>query len=83
MAQGPADVDPTAADAEPRARWRWFVALGVALLILGFIAFGNLALQLRPASEVGFLCGGLVGSAPCGPGDDDGGLDLALGKPRR
>ncbi|MEO5756831.1 MAG: DUF308 domain-containing protein, partial [Mesorhizobium sp.] len=27
---------------ETRARWGWFVALGVLLLIFGGIAFGNL-----------------------------------------
>ena len=40
----------------------------------------NLALQLRPASGVGFPCGGLVGSAPCGPGDDESRLDLPQGE---
>ena len=38
----------------------------------------ELALQLRPSLVVGLLCHGLVTSSPSGPGDDEGGLDLAL-----
>jgi uncharacterized membrane protein HdeD (DUF308 family) len=34
--------DLASANAEVRSKWGWFVALGVALLVLGFLAFGNL-----------------------------------------
>jgi uncharacterized membrane protein HdeD (DUF308 family) len=34
--------DPASAEADLRPRWGWFVALGIALLVLGFLAFGNL-----------------------------------------
>jgi uncharacterized membrane protein HdeD (DUF308 family) len=34
--------DPASAEAELRPRWGWFVALGVVLLVLGVLAFGNL-----------------------------------------
>jgi hypothetical protein len=37
-----------------------------------------LALQLHPSLAVGLLRHGLVTSSPSGPGDDEGGLDLAL-----
>ena len=36
------------------------------------------ALQLRFSFQVGLLGGGLISAAPQGPGDDGGGLDLAL-----
>jgi D-arabinose 1-dehydrogenase-like Zn-dependent alcohol dehydrogenase len=39
---------------------------------------GGLALQLRFCSDMGLLCGGLVGSSPERPSDDVSGLDLAL-----
>jgi hypothetical protein len=38
------------------------------------------ALQLRPVPDVGLLGGGLMNSSPSGPGDDEGGFDLALGQ---
>ena len=37
-----------------------------------------LALQLRSGSDVGVLCGGLVGALPARPGDDVSGPDTAL-----
>jgi hypothetical protein len=39
---------------------------------------GELALQLRVPFEVGFLSGGLMASAPDGPGDDESGFDATL-----
>lgn len=39
-----------------------------------------LALPLRFSSDMGFLCGGLMGTAPEGPSDDLGGIDAALGQ---
>lgn len=38
----PVDFDLDLLNTEIRPRWGWFVALGVALLILAFLAFGNL-----------------------------------------
>ncbi len=38
------NFDRTGLPAEISAKWGWFVALGVALLILGGVAFGNLVL---------------------------------------
>lgn len=37
-------IDAASVDAEVRSKWGWFVALGVALLVLAFFAFGNLLL---------------------------------------
>src|SRR4051812_5962284 len=34
--------DAGAVSADDRSRWGWFVVFGIALLIFGFIAFGNL-----------------------------------------
>jgi uncharacterized membrane protein HdeD (DUF308 family) len=42
MSTARTEFNATPADAELRPRWGWFVALGVALLVLGLIAFGNL-----------------------------------------
>src|SRR4051794_13043978 len=41
-----------------------------------------LALQLRFCPEVSLLCGGLMGAAPDGPGDDGSGFDVALRQAR-
>jgi hypothetical protein len=38
-----------------------------------------LTLQLRAAFEVDFSGGRLMASSPCGPRDDEGGLDPSLG----
>ena len=38
----------------------------------------QLALQLQLPFEVGFLSGGLMASAPDGPGDDESRFDAAL-----
>lgn len=40
-------------ETELRSRWGWFVALGVILCVLGFIAFGNLA--VATAASVFFV----------------------------
>src|SRR3954451_23634241 len=42
----------------------------------------SLALQLQFWLDVSLLCGGLMGAAPEGPGDDGGGFDLALHQAR-
>jgi len=44
MATAHNDFDRPALPKELSSKWGWFVALGVALLILGGIAFGNLVL---------------------------------------
>ena len=43
----------------------------------------TLALQLRSALDVGFTCGGLVGSSPERPCDDVSGSDAPLSQSRR
>lgn len=55
--------DLASANAEIRSRWGWFVALGVALLVLGFLAFGNLlAATLASVFFVGamMIVGGVI-----------------------
>jgi hypothetical protein len=43
----------------------------------------SLALQLHILSDMGVLCGGLMGSSPERPGDDVSGFDASLGEPNR
>jgi uncharacterized membrane protein HdeD (DUF308 family) len=42
MANAHVGFDLPPVNTEIRSKWGWFVALGVALLVLGFLAFGNL-----------------------------------------
>ncbi|MBC2886242.1 HdeD family acid-resistance protein [Ochrobactrum sp. CM-21-5] len=44
MATAHNDFDRPTLPAELSSKWGWFVALGIAMLILGAIAFGNLVL---------------------------------------
>ncbi|MBC8716778.1 MULTISPECIES: HdeD family acid-resistance protein [Brucella/Ochrobactrum group] len=44
MATTQSNFNPAKLPAELTGKWGWFVALGVALIILGGIAFGNLVL---------------------------------------
>ncbi len=44
MATAQNDFNRSTLPAEVSAKWGWFIALGVALLILGGIALGNLVL---------------------------------------
>ena len=44
MSTARSGFDPASVTAELRSHWGWFVALGVVLLVLGFIAFGHLVI---------------------------------------
>jgi uncharacterized membrane protein HdeD (DUF308 family) len=44
MSNARSRFDPASVTAELRSRWGWFVALGIVLLVLGFLAFGNLVI---------------------------------------